>query len=304
MNKPGGKQRGKPSNYSSDDGNAFSMMLEAMSVDELTGALDEAMENMTEKNYDPALIDAYLDALDRKDPMPEFPDAETAYASFQQRLMIMHPGYGKKTARPVRRVWRVGLAAVLTIVCMLGCMAVAQAAGLDVFGAMARWTDEVFSFGEIWSDGAEDVPKNAAPEHTSNESDGKTEFTSLQEALDAYGITEVSEPAWIPEGYILDNIETLCMPDGTLWHLSAEYTDGTNFLQFEVESYWDEPNAQTEKTNAPAEIFLVNDTMVYLLENINNNAAVWATEHYECFIGGAVKKSELRQMVLSAYANM
>ena len=81
MNKPMGKQHRTPSNHP-DDGNAFSMMLEAMSVEELTDALNDALENMTEENYDPAWIDAYLAALDRKDPMPEIPDAEASYASF------------------------------------------------------------------------------------------------------------------------------------------------------------------------------------------------------------------------------
>ena len=60
---------------------------------------------------------------------------------------------------------------------------------------------------------------------------------------------------------------------------------------------------QVEKTDAPVETFVVNDTMVYLLENINNNAAAWITEHFECLIGGRVTKSELRQMVLSIYAD-
>ena len=83
MNKPMGKQRRTPLN-DPDDGNAFSMMLEAMSVEELTDALNDLLENMTERNYDSALIDAYLAALDRKDPMPEIPDAETSYTNFQK----------------------------------------------------------------------------------------------------------------------------------------------------------------------------------------------------------------------------
>ena len=45
-----------------------------------------ALEAMTEAEYDPAVIDAYLDALDRKAPMPDHPDAGTAYAGFQARV--------------------------------------------------------------------------------------------------------------------------------------------------------------------------------------------------------------------------
>ena len=288
MNKPMGKQHRTPSNHP-DDGNAFSMMLEAMSVEELTDALNDALENMTEENYDPAWIDAYLAALDRKDPMPEIPDAEASYASFQKRIHRILPGR-RAPRRRLRHVWRLGLAAVLTIICMFGGMVVAQAAGWDVFGAVGRWTDDVFSFGAIRSDGALDV-------------DADGEFTSLQAALDAYGITEVSEPTWFPDGYTFRCVTENRLSNGDFIGLTAEYVNGENILIIGFESYQNKPSMQVEKTDAPVETFVVNDTMVYLLENINNNAAAWITEHFECLIGGRVTKSELRQMVVSIYAD-
>lgn len=59
------KQHGRPSNCPTD-GDVFTKMLEAMTEEELTDGLNEALETMTEENYDSALIDAYLAALDRK----------------------------------------------------------------------------------------------------------------------------------------------------------------------------------------------------------------------------------------------
>ncbi|MDE7244740.1 MAG: DUF4367 domain-containing protein [Oscillospiraceae bacterium] len=260
--------------------------------------LEELLAAASAGEEDEAYLDAVISAILKKEET-SLPDIDQAWADFQQYrtesgdtpLFPADESAAGKTVsqRTVRfqKLIRIGLAAALAAISILGTMAAAQAAGLDVFGAMARWTDNVFSFGEIRSDGAADVP---------------SEFTSLQEALDAYGITEVSEP-WIPNGYTLDSIETLCMPDGTLWHLSAEYTNGIAPLHMVIDSYWDEPISQIEKTDAPVETFVVNDTIVYLLENIHDNSAAWATEHYECFVGGAVEKSELRQMVLSIYEN-
>ncbi|MDE6901335.1 MAG: DUF4367 domain-containing protein [Lachnospiraceae bacterium] len=304
MNKPMGKQRRTPLNYP-DDGNAFSMMLEAMSVEELTDALNDLLENMTERNYDSALIDAYLAALDRKDPMPEIPDAETSYTNFQKRILRIFPERtSKKVASGNRfyRVWRIGLVAVLTLICMLGSMMVAQAAGLDVFGTMGRWTDDIFSFGEIRSDGAVDVPNDTA--NAPSGSDSEATFTSLQVALDTYGITEVSEPTWFPEGYRFKSVTVDCRTNGDLIGMAAEYSNGTYTLFVEFNNYRDEPSMQIEKTDVPVETFAVHDTTVYLLENINNNAAAWMTEHFECCITGAVEKSELQQMVLSIYADL
>lgn len=48
-----------------------------------------------------------------------------------------------------RRVWRMTLVAAAAVVCMFAIMVTAQAAGIDVFGAMARWTEDIFSFGQI-----------------------------------------------------------------------------------------------------------------------------------------------------------
>lgn len=303
MNKPMGKQRRTPLN-DPDDGNAFSMMLEAMSVEELTDVLNDLLENMTERNYDSALIDAYLAALDRKDPMPEIPDAETSYTNFQKRILRIFPERtSKKVASGNRfyRVWRIGLVAVLTLICMLGSMMVAQAAGLDVFGTMGRWTDDIFSFGEIRSDGAVDVPNDTA--NAPSGSDRQATFTSLQVALDTYGITEVSEPTWFPEGYAFKSITVDCCRNGDIMRLLAEYFNGTSCLFIQVKSYQNKPSIQVEKTDAPVETFGVDNTTVYLLENINNNTAVWVTEHYECLIGGAIEKRDLQKMVLSTYTN-
>lgn len=61
------KQHGSPSNYPTD-GDMFMQMLETLTEEELTDALNAALESMTNENYDSALIDAYLAALDWKAP--------------------------------------------------------------------------------------------------------------------------------------------------------------------------------------------------------------------------------------------
>ena len=60
--------------------------LNPMTAAQLERELEAALEAMTEAEYDPAVIDAYLDALDRKAPMPDHTDAGTAYAGFQARV--------------------------------------------------------------------------------------------------------------------------------------------------------------------------------------------------------------------------
>ena len=55
--------------------------------------------------------------------------------------------------RSVRRLRRLSILAAVLTACLLGGM-VAQAAGVDVWGAIARWTDETFRFIPVDSGGA------------------------------------------------------------------------------------------------------------------------------------------------------
>ena len=56
------------------------------------------------------------------------------------------------------------------------------------------------------------------------------------------------------------------MSNGDFIGLTAEYVNGENILIIGFESYQNKPSMQVEKTDAPVETFVVNDTMVYLLE--------------------------------------
>ena len=102
---------------------------------------------------------------------------------------------------------------------------------------------------------------------------------------------------------IFKSITVDCCRNGDIMRLLAEYFNGTSCLFIQVKSYQNKPSIQVEKTDAPVETFGVDNTTVYLLENINNNTAVWVTEHYECLIGGAIEKRDLQKMVLSTYTN-
>ena len=299
------KQHGSPSNCPTD-GDVFMQMLEAMTEEELTDGLNEALESMTDESYDSALIDAYLAALDRKAPMPEVPDSETSFANFQYRLLQTVPAKNNTTVSPRRKarsVWRTVLVAVLITICLMGGMVVAQASGVDVFGAIARWTDKVFSLGAIQSDGTDDGTSTPAVTTNGASSSSEDAYASLQEALDDYGITEFREPTWIPDGYRFEDVEVDSWSDnGSFIGLFAKYSNGADSLKIKIECYESSANKQWEKTDAPVETFLVDGLTVYMLENINNNFVAWVTEHYECYISGPVEKSTLKQMVLSAYA--
>lgn len=264
--------------------------LDAMSAVELAEALERALDAMTEEDYDEAVIDAYLDALDRKAPMPEIPNAVAAYADFQQRIRDLQPNAVPLTAhasaKPSGRshhILRAGLIAAVAILLMLGGMITAQAAGIDVFGAFARWTKNTFSFGSVYTDGADDIAGKSSKEPNSKQ---ESEYTSLQEALDDYGITEVTAPTWFPEGYVLTGISIASFEGIGRFILSASYENGEGFLGVDITRYSNEPAVQVEKTDTIVESIEINSITFHFIENTDNYTVAWVTEHYECCIWG------------------
>lgn len=94
-----------------------SVRLDSMSVSELADAMEEAIDLMTEEDYDPAIIDAYLEAMDRKYPVPGDLITQTSYNDFTEKVQSL---VSVRTSRPqhqfpkrFRHMLRASLAAAL-----------------------------------------------------------------------------------------------------------------------------------------------------------------------------------------------
>lgn len=130
--------------------------LSKLTASQLADDMERALDFMSDETYDDAVIDAYLEALDRVAPMPEYPDAATTYAEFRDKIRSISeelapaksPAVPSCGIRRGRQLLRTVLVAAVLVACLFSGMVVAQASGLDVFGAIARWTADAFSFGD------------------------------------------------------------------------------------------------------------------------------------------------------------
>ena len=284
----------------------------------------------------PALSDdpedeAYLDALEEaiiekenENPTGFFPDVDQQWEQFVAHYMpdmrkaalesepaehavspqTNHQPFEVPQKRVVRfsRIWRTALVAAAAIACMFAVMVTAQAAGIDVFGAMARWTKDVFSFGQI-------VPDSEVSDNLGQETEGPVadaqdpnrEFASLQEALDAYGMTEVHEPSWLPEGYALDSIDVLALDDPFLRTFDVIYTNGEKIIGIGIMNYEDEPSTQVQKIDGPVESMVKDGITFYLIQNTNNWTVAWCTGQYEFYVSSKEGKDILWQVVESMF---
>lgn len=279
-----------------EDTAQLKVRLKHMPPEEIACEMADMWEAMGEADFDPCRMDAYLAALEEKDPGAVDFDTEAALKAFRTRHAVLFEhlnaaaGGKSRKARPVRRRRFVRLAAA-SLAVVLGCMMTAQAFGVDVIGVIVRWTDETFRFDAPAHNQTADMP-SAVPE----------EYTSLQEALDAYGVTEKVLPNRMPEGFRIIEIKVTPTPKYIGFH--AAYENGEKFLSVSVWQY-----ASIE--DAGSRIFEKDDMEVihyeyagithYLMSNNAQKQAVWINGSLMCAISGDLTVGELEDMVKSIY---
>ena len=299
--------------------------LERLSVERLEELLDLAVN--TDEEEDAEYVDALLKMIvekEKENPTGRLTDVNKAWADFQTyyntedgrgqaQYFTEEPEAAAETApvkrKTLKKIWKSALLAAAAVSCLLFCVVAARAAGFNFLYALGHWTDDAFSFGNV-QPGAVDYPADKTEDdqkQTPSESKGvihvseELPYSSFQEALDAYEITEVSEPSYLPSGYVLDCISRF---DGTqLFSLDADYKKGEDFLSISIYSYSDRPSMQVEKTDDPVETFEAGNRTFYLMRNTNNYSVAWLTEHYECLILAplSVEPDELKDIVYSMF---
>lgn len=265
--------------------------LQAMAPAELADALERTLDAMTEEEYDPDLIDAYLDALEEKAPMPQEPDSEKALREFQTRLRnISFPAgedpAGKEKAGSARRRYpfkRAAVTVAATVALLFALMIGAQAAGMNIFGNLAQWTDEWFFF----------LPSG-------KEADRNAEYQAMfREALEAQGMPKELAPAWYPKGFTAGEPETWENKMGKLVEFCFENEDGEAFV-ISVDKYSETVNtglSPYEKDSESVEVYTGRGRTFYIMSNVNARAAIWTDGDVTETIRGELSVDEIKKMI-------
>lgn len=268
--------------------------------------------------------EAYVDALkeaiiekENENPTGFFPDPDqqwkqflTDYLPFAEEAALEpdcaedtapeHPDRSSTEVPPKRtrrfsQLWRTLLIAAAAVGCMFAAMVTAQAAGFDVFGAMARWTEETFSF--------RSVPSNIELTESLDRSGGtdgqKQSFSSLQEALDAYGVTQVHEPTQMPDGFVMNEcvVEHSNALYRTTFHVG--YVNNRDRIAVNIMSYEGKPAILTQKTDEPPDLKEWNGITFYFVENAYSSIVAWYDDTYEYYVSGKLDREILWKIAVS-----
>lgn len=270
-----------------DGGKVSTEGFTSLSPEELAAAMEQMLDDMTEENYDPELLNAYLDALDEKAPMPAVPDAEESFARFQEKLCAVSPA--QKDPSPVRGTGhrsfrRVVVTVAATVALLFALMVGAQAAGLDVFGNLAKWTDDLFWF----------LPSAGQGE--------TSEYYSLfQEALDSQSLPKELAPTWYPEGFTAEEPEVWDDETGITVQLDFNNTEDGRFFAISIDQYRDPTFITTlyEKDADSVEVYVSQGRTFYIFSNVNTTVAVWLDGNLRESIIGNLSVDEVKEIINS-----
>ena len=270
-----------------------------MSDEELQNTL--RCETFSDGALDVKQIEMILAEMERRGINDPSCSSEEAWNEFEQEYAPDAKACAAISGKPVhahrRRPVRKLTILAATLVFLIASLLTVQASGVDVFGAIVRWTDELFSFGKT-EENRGLVVDGKWPEIDLNKNQ---RFSSLQEALDFYGVTEVVAPRWIPDGFTPRIVAV--NPNGTWLEFLAGYTNKSGqLLAISYNSYQSTPLMYYEKAGSLLETFSTGGIVYSIFENVDNRTAAWITPHFECCISvptDAMDIDMLKEILLS-----
>lgn len=193
--------------------------------------------------------------------------------------------------RPALRTAGIAAAIVVTIFATL---ITVQASGIDVFGAIGRWTEDTFHFvvspaGNVQGDMSD----------TTIDAQDSAIHNTLQSGLDECGISEKLAPTWYPDGFEASEPEIIKTDQFNIMHI--DFSDQEeNFFSIDITKYQSALAlaARTfEKDNAAVEQYTSGAKTFYILSNMDTVTATYSTGLLVEQISGSLSIAEIKAII-------
>ena len=249
-------------------------------------------DDAADGNVDLDKINAYLDALDEKDPIPFGVSAEDSLAKFHARHDLLTNELSKsRQKRSKSKRIATKIAASFAVLCIVGSLT-AEACGIDLFSTIARWTSEIFQLDQSGTPYAE------ITKYPLEIGEVKT-YASLQEAVDALGVTSPLVPKYLPERYSSDGITIERKTTGVC--IYADYTSINGSVGVRLKESARAGQQTAEKDSNVQRVYVVRGIQHYIVDDGAQTKIVWANGNFECRICGDISEEEAIAIIDSIY---
>lgn len=277
------------------NGNCSAQKLEHLREKSEQELLDELTQTMkwSDQEVDLDAIDAYLQVLEEKAPMPEQKKPEEALAAFKAKHALLlkkvskKHTHGKTTPAPRQnnnhRISRGLVAAVLAAA--LSCTVIASASGIDIFKSIARWTKDVFHFSPAQFTETQSSPTSVT-------------YATLSEALEENAVDPSVLPTWYPSEYQCTEVYCRILLDST--KIRAQYSNGESEYSITIHRFTTALKASQsflEKDDGEFDVRNINGIDYYILSNVDNRNVTWTVDNLQVVISGDLSDEEINSMI-------
>lgn len=268
--------------------------LEQLSTEQLEDILRADLASEDQENDEAVFhILEVLEKREKENPSGRLPDTDQAWKEFQQYYNIPE-GEGQSlypvrsdperhsaptsTKRSRRFRPRKILIVAAVLVLMFGSMLTAQAAGVDVFGAIGRWTEEKFHF---------DIVQD-------------NDRTSLfQETATQAKIPQDFVPTWVPDGFegAEPQVDTV---ENYMTSIICVYSNQEKTYSVDIEHYYNKADIETlviEKDDTNVCSYESNGKTFYIMSDMEYLTATWTDGVFVETISGQLSMDEIKQII-------
>lgn len=267
----------------------------------LQDELADLLLQPSEEDIDSGRLDALLAELDEIDPVPEDEvlDTEESLKRFHKRYgplfsTVEEPSAQASEAAPEKKHFHFAVfkfaAVAAALVFVLG--TVAQAFGLNVWGAVARWNSDIFQFR------SEEVPY-ATVRFDPLEEGETASYDTLEEAVDVFGITAPIMPTWLPERFAITSVDAQKRSGGI--SICADYESDDGYFQIRYNKTVDLDLNGLEKEADYMGVYACSKINHYLMSDMERWKAYWQNGELECRMSGSVSEQEMKDIIDSIY---
>ena len=186
------------------------------------------------------------------------------------------------------------IAAVL--VCVFSLAACSVGGVGRFFQMVGKWISEVFTFENAYKG---EIPQEIGTNAPQPQED--VQYSRIEDALAAYGITEKVVPTKLPEGLEIETVEVIPFESNNSVNFCALYQSDTNYLMLQVRQLADQHDEKFEKSEGEVAKYIRDGIPHYFYENVGSSCITWFNGNLECVIDTDLPKDCLIAVVDSIY---
>lgn len=186
-----------------------------------------------------------------------------------------------RAERPARRLLRRAALIAAVLAGIFALMLTAQAAGIDIFGAIARWSDETFSF---------------AVSNASYKGNGGGWLAACRQELEDAGLPAEYLPTWLPDGYIPGELKIAQLRNFTKIYLPLDGLSD-NFIDIFIFVFDDSALLEKnilQKNVGDVSCYTTNGHIIYLFYNYGTLKGTCINRNIMITVSGSLSQDDIK----------